>query len=52
MSAQSHSHLSTALKKVGAMYRYTELPGADHAASAQKGYGDPEVIAWLLQQHR
>jgi predicted peptidase len=45
-------HLVEALKKVGATYRYTELPGADHAASAQKGYGDPELIGWLLQQHR
>jgi predicted peptidase len=34
-----------ALKKAGATLRYVELPGTDHAGAAQKGYGDPEMIA-------
>jgi predicted peptidase len=41
-----------ARKKAGAMPRYVELPGTDHTASAQKGYADSEMIAWLLLQHR
>ena len=41
-----------ALKKNGATPHYTELPGTDHNGSAQKGYADAEMIAWLLTQHR
>lgn len=41
-----------ALKKVGATPRYVELSGTDHTGSAQKGYADAEMIAWLFAQHR
>jgi predicted peptidase len=43
--------LVAALVKVGATYRYIELPGANHADSAQ-AYADSEMITWLLMQHR
>ena len=44
--------LVTALKSAGAAVRYTEYPGAGHVPAAEKAYADPNMIDWLLKQHR
>jgi predicted peptidase len=45
-------HLIPALKAAKADVRYVEYPGAGHTGTAEKVYGDPEVVRWLLAQHR
>ena len=42
----------TALKAVASPIRYTEGAGIDHLASAQNGYADPQMVAWLFAQQR
>ena len=44
--------LTASLKSAGADVRYTEYPGAGHVPAAAKAYADPNMIAWLLKQHR
>jgi predicted peptidase len=44
--------LVVALKNVGALVRYTELPGADHDTAPAKAYAEAELFQWLLSQHR
>jgi predicted peptidase len=40
------------LKQNGSAVRYTEYKGTDHGSSAEKAYAEPEVLQWLLAQHR
>jgi predicted peptidase len=42
----------SALKAAHADVRYTEYPGAGHSEAASMGYAEPEMIKWLLSQHR
>ena len=42
--------LVAALKAVASPIRYTEGAGIDHLASAQNGYADPQMVAWLFAQ--
>ena len=44
--------LVAALKRSGADVRYTEYPGVDHNAAPAKAYADPDLLGWLLSQHR
>ena len=44
--------LVAALKKSGALVRYTEFPGVDHSVAPQKAYADSTWLGWLLAQHR
>jgi predicted peptidase len=44
--------LIAALRSAGADVRYTEYPGAGHVPAAAKAYSDPNMIDWILKQHR
>jgi predicted peptidase len=44
--------LAAALKSVGAAVRYTEYPGVDHGAVAQRASAEDGVLDWLFAQHR
>jgi predicted peptidase len=40
-----------ALKKCGVEVRFTLYPDADHRESFKRAYDDPELYAWLFEQH-
>jgi predicted peptidase len=40
-----------ALQQCGVEVRYTLYPDADHRASFKRAYDDPELYAWLFEQH-
>ena len=40
-----------ALKKCGVDVRYTLYPDANHRASFERAYDDPELYAWMFEQH-
>jgi acetyl esterase/lipase len=40
------------LRAAGGQPRYTLLPGADHVATMNTAYADPELWAWMLTQRR
>ena len=40
-----------AVQAAGGNIKYTEYPGVNHN-SWDPTYGDAEVIAWMLKQHR
>jgi predicted peptidase len=44
--------LSEALRKLGANFKYTEYPGTDHTQVHSKALAEPDLIEWLLAQHR
>ena len=52
VSVEESRHMAAALKAASADVRYTELPGADHAAAAAHAFTDPDIAAWLLAQSR
>jgi predicted peptidase len=41
----------TALKRCGVEVRYTLYPDAKHRESFERAYDDPELYAWMFQQH-
>ncbi|NDJ78509.1 MAG: phospholipase [Chloroflexi bacterium] len=41
-----------ALEACGGDVRFTILVGADHAASWERAYADPELFAWMMEQRR
>ncbi len=43
--------MTAAVRAAGGSVKYTELPGVGHN-SWDAAYGDPEVIRWMLAQHR
>jgi len=44
--------LVPALKMAGSSVQYVEYPGATHGGAAEKAYAEPDLISWLLAQHR
>jgi predicted peptidase len=40
-----------ALKKCGAEVRFTVYPDANHRESFKRAYDDPELYAWMFEQH-
>ncbi len=44
--------LAADLKKADAPVTYVEFPETRHGPSAERTYGDPSVLAWLLSQHK
>jgi predicted peptidase len=40
-----------ALKKCGVDVRFTLYPDADHRESFKRAYDDPELYAWMFEQH-
>ncbi len=40
-----------ALKKCGVEVRFTLYPDADHRESFERAYDDPELYAWMFDQH-
>ncbi len=44
--------MNDALKKSGANVRYTEYPGVNHPGARDAAWADPDLILWLLAQHR
>ena len=43
--------LVDALKKCGVEVRFTLYPDADHRESFARAYDDPELYAWMFEQH-
>jgi predicted peptidase len=52
ISVENSRRMSEALITAGAAIRYTEYGETDHVGTAAKAYADPELIRWLLAQHR
>lgn len=50
-SAVLAKRMVAAIREAGGEVRYTEYEGVGHA-TARLAYGDPEVVAWLLEQRR
>jgi predicted peptidase len=44
--------LAAALKTAGAPVEYIEYPHTHHGPTAEKTYADPNLMKWLLAQHR
>jgi predicted peptidase len=40
-----------ALKKCGVEVRFTLYPDAKHRESFERAYDDPELYAWMFEQH-
>ena len=51
VSVEESRKMVAAVRAAGGNVRYRELPGVTHN-SWDPAYGDPEVIAWMLQQRR
>jgi predicted peptidase len=41
-----------AVRRAGGTPLYTEFQEADHAATAERAYCEPELISWLFRQQR
>jgi predicted peptidase len=40
-----------ALQQCGSTVRFTLYPDADHRESFERAYAEPELYAWLFEQH-